>query len=222
MDLASGRFVEKENLLPTREALIQMSDPQRMVDLLRDDLALRLFAFQLGLIRDLDREATDRLAAHLGYRFDWSREDGLRAQAGNLLDRYSLQATQFVLDKARDVARRNGRELMIVLFDPYRVMPALRDGKPRFDQPVVDYLSREGFRSFDMNEVHLREFRRFGLPYDEYMKLYFIGHYNARGNHFFAYSIKDRIVEWLDPKPLPYRQVDAQSVDFRGYLPDSR
>ena len=52
LDLQTGQFVEKENLLPTRESLYQMTDPQRMVDLLKDDLALQLMAFKLGLIRE--------------------------------------------------------------------------------------------------------------------------------------------------------------------------
>ena len=40
------------------------------------------------------------------------------------------------------------------------------------------------------------------------------------GNHFFAYSIKDKVVEWLDPKPITYRDPDPQSIDFQGYLQD--
>jgi hypothetical protein len=48
-----------------------------------------------------------------------------------------------------------------------------------------------------------------------------IGHYNPRGNHLFAFSIKDQVVEWLDPKPITYRPPDPQSIDFRGYLPGS-
>jgi hypothetical protein len=44
MDLQTGSFVEKDNLLATRESLYQMTDPQRMVDLLKDDLALRATA----------------------------------------------------------------------------------------------------------------------------------------------------------------------------------
>jgi hypothetical protein len=62
----------------------------------------------------------------------------------------------------------------------------------------------------------------FNLPYEEYLKQYFIGHYNPRGNHLFAYSIKDMVVQWLDPKPITYRKPDPQAIDFIGYLPDSR
>ena len=42
--------------------------------------------------------------------------------------------------------------------------------------------------------VHLRDFQKFNGPFEEYMRLHFIGHYNPRGNHFFAYSIKDKVV----------------------------
>jgi hypothetical protein len=222
LDLAAGRFVEKENLLPTRESLYQMTDSQRMVDLLKDDWALQLFAFKLGLIRDLDRKAVGELAARLDGAVDWSRPSNLREQAGRLLDRYSLRATLFVLEKARAFARQHNKQLLVILFDPYRVLNELREGRERFDQPVVDYLVREKFKYFDMNEVQLRDFRKQKLPYDEYMKQYFIGHYNPRGNHFFAYAIKDTIVQWLDPKPITYRDPDPASVDFRGYLPDVR
>jgi hypothetical protein len=85
----------------------------------------------------------------------------------------------------------------------------------------VDYLAAEGYNVFDMNEVHLRDFRRSQMPYGDYLKQFFIGHYNPRGNHFFAYSIKGKVVEWLDPKPITYRRADADSIDFRGYLPAS-
>jgi hypothetical protein len=222
LDLPTGQFVEKENLLPTREALYQMTDPQRMVELLKDDLALQLMAFKLGLIRELDRQPVSELAARLEYPLDWSREANLPAQAGELLDRYSLRATQFVLERTREFARQNGKKLLVVLFDPYRAMAEMQQSGKRFDQPVVDYLIREKFLYFDMNEVQLRDFQKSKLPYQDYLKQYFIGHYNPRGNHFFAYAIKDDVVRWLTPKPITYQKLDPASVDFKGYLPDAR
>jgi hypothetical protein len=35
-----------------------------------------------------------------------------------------------------------------------------------------------------------------------------IGHYNPSGNHFFAFALKNSLIEWLDPKPLTYREGD--------------
>jgi len=222
LDLQTGRFVEKENLLPTRASLYQMTDPQWMVEHLKDDLALQLFAFKQGLIRDLDRKPIGELATHLDFSMDWSRESALPSQAGELLDRFSLRATRFVLEKAQEFARQNRKKLLVVLFDPYRAMAEMRRSGSRYDQEIVEYLAREKFDYFDMNEVHLRDSKKFNLPYEEYLKQYFIGHYNPRGNHFFAYSIKDMVVQWLDPKPITYRKPDPQAIDFMGYLPDSR
>src|SRR5262245_32272015 len=222
MDLATGRFVEKDNLLPTRDSLYHMTEPQWMVAHLKDDLALQLYAFKRGYIRDLDRERITQLAARLACPLDWGQESTLTRQAGELLDKYSLKATEYILARARDFAQQNRKKLLVVLFDPYRVLPELREGGKRYDQEVVDYLVREKFTFFDMNEVQLRDFRNYSLSFEDYMKLYFIGHYNPRGNHLFAYAIKDKVVGWLDPKPVTYQKRDPEAVDFKGYLLDYR
>jgi hypothetical protein len=69
-----------------------------------------------------------------------------------------------------------------------------------------------------MNEVHREDYQKFNIPLDEYMERYFIGHYKPAGNHFFAYSIKDTIVNWLDPKPITYQPDDSKQIGFKGYL----
>ncbi len=218
LDLDTGAWVERPNLLPTRESLYQMTDPQWMVNHLRDDLALQLNVYKAGLITDLDQAQVSQLAARLGYDMAWDDPAKLREQASELLDRYSLHATLFILGQVRKFAQENNKQLLVVLLDPYRAMPEMRDKGTRYDQPVVDYLNDKQVRYFDMNEVHLSDFRRYNVPYGDYLKQYFIGHYSPRGNHFFAYCIKDHVIDMLDPKPITYRQVDPQSVDFRGYL----
>lgn len=92
LNLESGQFVEKENLLPTRESLYRMCDPEWTVEHLKDDVALQLYAFKLNFIRDLNRQQIDRLAVRLNYRMNWDDTAFLRFQAGELLDRYSLRA----------------------------------------------------------------------------------------------------------------------------------
>ena len=69
-----------------------------------------------------------------------------------------------------------------------------------------------------MNLVHAEDYQAFDISLDEYMKRYFIGHYNPAGNHFFAFSIKDTIVKWLDPKPITYRNESEGLSDFNSYL----
>jgi hypothetical protein len=234
MDLDSGRMVEKEQLLTTKESLYNMTDPQWMVDHLLDDLAVQLWAYKAGSSRDLDRDKITKLAARLNFPFDWSLPDQhaadrkpwpaqnpmtpMQFQTEALLDLYSMRATQFILDKVRAFAAQNNKKLMVVLFDPYRGMVQMKNSGTRYDQEIVDYLVKEGVNYFDMNEVHLRDFKKFNLSWEEYMYRYFNGHYNPAGNLFFAFSIKDKIVEWLDPKPIPYQKPDQQQISFKGYL----
>ena len=218
MNLNSGKFEEKKNILKTPAELYRMADSRFMVENLKDDVALQLYAVAMGYTLELDRALVSRLAGHLGYSMEWNDASQRKRQAQELLDRYSLEATKFTLGKAREFARQNSKKLMIVLFDPYRAMKEIRQNGARYDQSIVDFLSHERFDYFDMNEVHLRDFARYSLSFDDYMKLYFIGHYNPRGNHFFAYSIKDKVVSWLDPKPITYRNREEESVDFQGYL----
>jgi hypothetical protein len=110
------------------------------------------------------------------------------------------------------------KNLMLIHFDPYGVFRPMTHGEARYDQEVIDFIKKQGFRYFDMNEVHVEDFKKFNLSLDEYMQRYFIGHYNPSGNHFFAYALKDNLVEWLAPKPITYQQGDEQLIRFKGYL----
>ena len=85
----------------------------------------------------------------------------------------------------------------------------------------MDYLVKQKLEYFDMTVVHLRECRKSKLSREEYISPYEVGgsgHYNPEGNNFFAYSIKDTVVKWLDPKPMTHQQKTSKSGDFKEYL----
>ena len=110
-----------------------------------------------------------------------------------------------ILAMAKEFADQHSKKLLVVLFDPGRVLPQLVEGGARYDQEIVDFLRENGFTYFDMNVVHAEDFKCFRLTYEEYQQRYFIGHYSPSGNHFFAFAVKDSVVNWLDPKPLTYQ-----------------
>ncbi|MYF17309.1 MAG: hypothetical protein F4215_07870 [Gemmatimonadetes bacterium] len=62
------------------------------------------------------------------------------------------------------------------------------------DVPVIDL--RDAFRE---------AYATYRGDVQAFLEPYYIGHHTPRGNFFFAWAIKDRVVEWLDPRPLPYR-----------------
>jgi hypothetical protein len=236
IDLQTGSFVELENPLSTPESLYAMCDPEWMLEHLRDDLATQLAVYagdpdyeQPGQIDELDRAKIERLAEVLGFPFGWGADSDQRRQAAMLLNRYGQRATIFILDQARAFTRSAGKTLIIVLnytarTDHYRGSVVAWDGIRR-DQEILDHLSASSVPFFDMNAVHEREYQRVGGSYHEYLSRYMVGgdgHYNPGGNHFFAYALKDRLLEVLDPKPLPYQDRGPDTVDFSEYLPGAR
>jgi hypothetical protein len=135
-----------------------------------------------------------------------------------ILDKYAFASTKFILGKAKEFASGNHKKLMIVLFDPYRVTRSLIQNEPRYDEEIVDFLQLNKFNYFDMNLIHAEDFKNFKLTPEDYYKRYFIGHYSPAGNHFFAFSIKPKTVQWLDPEPITYTSTNRQLIDFKGYL----
>jgi hypothetical protein len=221
MDLETGELLEKENLLVTPESLYKMTDPEFMYRTLESDLALQMQVFSRGLINEIDRDAISQLSRHLGLTPpDLANARNPREEVGKVLNKYGFLATKYVLRKAREFADANRKKLMIVLFDPSRSMRQLIENGTRYDQEIVDFLTENDYLFFDMNVVHAQDFKEVGGSLEDYRKRYFIGHYSPRGNHFFAFAIKPKIVEWLDPKPITYQPSEQRMVDFRGYLPD--
>ena len=219
INLENGQFVERDSLLPTPESLYKMTDGDFMVEALRDDLMLQMGLFCREATEDIDKQKVNQLAAHLGCRPVEGPTDQLKNQVDEIRHAYAFAATRYIVEHAEAFAAENGKKLLILLFCP-RVTRQLITTGERYDQPIVDYLQERGTRYFDMNPVHVEDYKSFDLSLEEYMKRYFIGHYSPKGNHFFAFAIKNEIVDWLDPKPITYREDDQARISFEeGYLP---
>ena len=219
IDLETGKLVEKENMLPTPQSLYKMTDPDWMYEALKDDLALKMYLYKNRQISEIATEPLETLSRHLKCQVDLGAGN-LRSSVATLLDKYSFAATKYILNRAREFTAARDKKLMVIIFDPYRVTRPLLSGGSRYDQEIVEFLDQNDFNYIDMNLEHVRDFKSFNLTADDYFKRYFIGHYSPAGNHFFAYSIKDRIVDWLDPKPITYESSSRRMMKFDGYLQD--
>ena len=218
MNLETGELEENDSRISTREALYKMTDANWMVENLRDDLALQMGLYTRKQIRAVDVDSMKCLAGHLNRPLEVEGGQVSRTAVASLLDAYSFAATKRILRQAKDFTTKNDKKLMVILLDPYRVTRTMLKGDARYDQEIVDFLRENDYTVFDMNLVHCEDFKSFNLSPGDYFKRYFIGHYSPAGNHFFAYSLKDRVVDWLDPKPLPYRDTSRKIIDFKGYL----
>ena len=220
MDLDSGNLVEKENPLSTPESLYRMTEPEFMVDALKDDLMLQLYVANVVDPSTLDLGRLKALAEILGAKkLDTSSNENLAQTSRRLAKAYGFAATRFIVEKTSKFCKQKGKKLMVCILCPTAIRQLLNN-QPRYDQEIADYLARETEPFFDMNIVHLNDYRDFNLSVGDYMKRYFIGHYSPVGNHFFAYSIKDKIVDWLNPKPITYLDDKSKKINFEGYLPE--
>jgi hypothetical protein len=219
MDLASGRFTERDSLLSTPESLYKMCDADFMVEALSDDLMVMLYAMEGSDVAG-DVAALNALAECLKVAgLDDTDADARRASVIALRHAYGFAASRYIVGEVAGFLRQHDKQLMISLLCPAATDQALR-GHERYDQEFADHLREAGYLVFDMNEVHREDFSAFKLSVEEYRKRYWIGHYSPAGNHFFAFSIKEMIIDWLDPKPVTYRPDDERMQNFEGYLPD--
>ena len=221
MDLDSGKLVEKENRIAKKEEVYQMSDPNFMFENLKDDLMVQLHLLSTDVVNsDVDTKGLKKLAQILHLpEMDFSNPETMMKTATDLKNKYSFEATKYILKKTNAFCKEHGKELLLIHFDPYGVFKSIVGGESRYDQEIVDFIQANGYRFFDMNKVHVADFKNFNLTLEAYMNRYFNGHYTPAGNHFFAYALKDTIVDWVDPKPITYQQDDSKLIRFEGYLP---
>ncbi len=216
IDMQTGKLLEKDSLLPTPQSLYKMTDPDWMYEALKDDLALQMYLYKNREIRDIPIRPLKTLSKHLKCPADFSAEN-LRLSVAELLNKYSFEATKYILNKAREFTAANDKKLMVIIFNPSLTRQMLNKAEIRYDQDIVDFLNANNFNYIDMNLLHVEDFKSFNLSVDDYFNRYFIGHYSPVGNHFFAYSIKDRIIKWLDPKPITYQDPARKMINFKAY-----
>jgi hypothetical protein len=218
MDLETGRLVEKESLIQDPAKLHLMTDPEWMAEHLKEDLAMQMWLYIRGNIPEIDTGAVSALSKCLNVEMNLQNKETLREQVSRVLYKYGFAATKYIVDQTLLFADAHDRKVLFLLFDPYKATRSLIEDEERFDQEIVDYLNENHIPYFDMNPVHAADFNSFKLSLEAYYERYFIGHYNPAGNHFFAFALKDKIVEWLDPKPITYLGTDSQGMDFENYL----
>ena len=203
-DADSGAFEEIENPHPTPGSLYDLCDPERVYESFRGALSAQVAMARRGA-PDIDLKLLARTADAVDFELDVSTSESASANAHGLLRTCALRSSQHVVDLAVKFAEDHGKHLKISLsYGGQDVVHVARGGE-RTDQSFVDHLKERDLLLFDGIEAHVDEFADFRCSAEEYAARYYHGHYNARGNHFYAYGLKNPVVEWLEPKPPAYR-----------------
>ncbi len=201
----TAKFEECENPYPTPESLYYLCDSEHIYQTFKDDFDVQARLAQQGAT-DLNLEVLQTNADALEISTDFSSPEATSATARSLLQKCALHSSMYIVDKARAFAAADAKEFMVLLSYPAPDVIHACQERQRFDQILINYLNEKEFRFFDSLQAHVEDFKHFHCSPEEYVDRYYIGHYNPRGNHFFAFTVKDAIVEWLTPKPPTYRE----------------
>ena len=207
-DVKAGQLIERPNPCPTPESVYNLCDGDWVHEHFQHDFALKILLEHANAGSpnpSVDYKETMELAASHGIitRVDTGKQFSTAADALHQLAAYF--STQQIIEKLETWARENNRKVLYILSYPAQfIARSVKEGQ-RKDRPFVDWMQQKGLPVVDLLQAHLDEFSQYKGELTEYLKQYFVGHYNPKGNFFTAFAIKNRVLELLDPKPLPYR-----------------
>ena len=217
LDLDTGQFLEQPNPYPTPDSLYALGDPEHVYRAMVGRLDVQALMATQGVV-DVDLDLLRRAARVLGIDAELGSAEATAATANRLLTTCGLRASIAILDKLMAYARGAGKRLLILLsYSSQDVLAAMR-GEARFDQLFLDALAARDLPTVDTLASHVWDYGRFRGTPEEYVQRYYIGHYNPTGNQFFAWAIKDRLVDWLTPKPPAYREGGPSRSDLAATL----
>ena len=199
-----GQCEQVENLCRESKEVYRLCD---------EDFVHRTFAkdpvLGVGLCTRGGAKATPKLLASISNAFGISDEQILALKPNEAIRKIhteaALYATRNIVTWTEQFVEQTGKKLMLILsFGQGNIARALKE-MPRFDQSFVDWLKNKPYPVIDMRDCFKAEYEQFKTDVNSYLKRYYIGHHNPAGNFFFAWALKNRLVEWLDPRPSPYR-----------------
>ncbi|MCY3778476.1 MAG: hypothetical protein OXH11_21075 [Candidatus Aminicenantes bacterium] len=215
---ATGQFTEYKNPCPTPESVRNLSDFDWVFERFKDDFVLKIVLAQrdpgAGSLQPR-YDVIEELAREHGLQVSIGTPEELKRTATELYTRAALFATMRIIEKIEHYASAQGKQVLFVLsYGQRNAAKVLKTGE-RFDQSLLDFLDEKRLPYVDLLEAHGTDFAQFKVTVDEYIRRYWIGHYNPLGNFFQAFAIKDRLVELLDPKPISYSTDPSKYIEMK-------
>ena len=209
-DLEQGGFVELPGLCRKAEDLRGLVGRENYYEAFKDDTVAHLYALTQG--GDAPVHELEKLAEALGVKADL-RDPGTRMAAADRLHvTYGLRSTMYILDRLSVWAEEQGRKLMVLLsYDVPSVVNFLEKSE-RWDEEMLAYLEERGLVYVDCLQKAAAEYADYRISVEDFIARHYVGragaqvfgHYKAHGNFWFAFAIKDQLVDWLEPKPPAY------------------
>ncbi len=203
-----GLFKEMPNPCPTEESLMNLCDFDWVYKRFKDDFALSIELAHLNADttnpKAQYKDLLDLATTH-GIRTRADQYPTLEKAADALHDEAAFYSTMRLVEKIEDHVERTGKMLLFILSYSAGKIAQIREEDPRWDNAFVDFLKKRKHPVIDLAEEHIRDHaENYKIDFNDYLKQFFGGHYNPRGNFFCAFAAKDALVKLLDPKPMAY------------------
>jgi hypothetical protein len=206
---AKGLFKEMPNPCLTEESLYNLCDLDWVYERFKNDFALGIELAHMNAESanpKKDYKSLLDLATTHGIRTRADDYPTLEKAADAIHQEAALFSTTRLVEKFDDYAEKNGKKLLYILSYPAGKIAAAQEEGKRWDQSFVDFIKKRKHPVVDMVEAHQQDHAsNYKISFQDYLKQFFVGHYNPRGNFFCAFAAKNTLVKLLDPKPMPYR-----------------
>ncbi len=204
IDVAKGRCEQVENYLRQPDDVYRLCDEEFVFKTFRDDQVLKLLLAAANK-ETLSRKLVEPLAVSFGIPEETLKDTDAARRIRTIHTEAALFATRNVLTWTEQFAAKTGKKLLVVLSFSRPKVEAELEGKPRFDQTLLDWLKTKSYPVIDMRDAFRADFGQHRGDVGSYLNRFYIGHHTPAGNFFTAWALKQTLVKWLDPPPLPYR-----------------
>lgn len=207
VDIGKGIIKPFPNPCPKPEMYYKLCNLEETYRLFKDDFALRIMiAHQKSSEENPGKKYQDliELSRTHGIETRIDESETLSKAADSIHREAAIFSSCKLVEMIEEYARLNKKRVLYVLSYPAQYIAAHYGSGARWDQKFIDYLKARNLDYVDLSQKHIDDFSSYKTEFNTYLTRFFIGHYNPAGNFFCAHAIREKVIELLEPKPVPY------------------
>jgi len=207
VDLKNRIFSEHPNPTPRKEDFYKLCNLEDAYELFKDDFVTKIrIAHNKSEERNENLDYQEIHALTQTHGIETSLDSN--PTMSNVVSTYHLEcalfSTEKIIERIEQFAGENNKKVLYVLSYPAGYIAQAHKEKRRWDQGIIDFIRSRNLPLVDLGQAHFDEFSQYSIDLKDYLERYFIGHYNPLGNMFCAQAVQGKLVEMMDPKPVPY------------------
>jgi len=210
VNVAEDKIIEFPNPCPTKNSLYQLCDLDKAYKLFKDDFVLNIMVTHKNSKNKNANEAysnLDELIKIHGIATKLDHYNSISEKAAAIHLNAALLTTTKIVEKIEVFAKKHNKKTLYVFSYPAKSIAKFITEGTRADSDFIEFMKNNKLNYVDLLEAHASDFSEYRLEIKDYLRKYFIGHYNPLGNFFCASRIEGKLIKLLNPKPFPYREL---------------